>query len=324
MKKIILKPLAFESLGVRSMASTVVTPDVKILIDPGASLGIRFGLLPHPEEYQIRSQLRKVISEEAKKADIVTISHYHQDHYTPNYIENTLIGSNPEEAKNIVKDKILIIKDHLTNTNISQRKRGWFFKKFATRYANKILIADGNEFQFGSTKLKFSHPVLHGEADSGLGWVVMLTITYDEEKITFASDIQGPMIDNNLNILLNENPKLLILGGPPLYLKGNKLKTSSLENAKNNILKISEEIPTTIIDHHLMRSSDCMEFLKPARSVAQSKGHIIQSAAEFTSVPSRLLECERDLLYNNKPPSNEFMAWTKLPKEKQRFQIPPI
>jgi predicted metallo-beta-lactamase superfamily hydrolase len=51
MTNIQLNPLAFESLGVRSMASKVVTPDIKILIDPGVSLGIRFGLLPHPEEY---------------------------------------------------------------------------------------------------------------------------------------------------------------------------------------------------------------------------------------------------------------------------------
>jgi predicted metallo-beta-lactamase superfamily hydrolase len=324
MKNITFKPLAFESLGVRSMASTVITPDLKILIDPGASLGIRFGLLPHPEEYRIRSKLRKVISEEGKKADIITISHYHQDHYTPNYVENILIGSNPEEARHIVQDKVLIIKDYRSNINVSQRKRGWFFKRFAARYAKKILTADGNEFQFGSTILKFSQPVLHGEADSGLGWVVMLTIRYDEEKITFASDIQGPIVENNLNTILNEKPELLILGGPPLYLKGNKLKNKSLENAKKNILKISEEIPTTIIDHHLMRSSDCIEFLLPARSVAQSKGHTLQSAAEFTFVKNRLLESKREELYNIKPPSSEFLAWAKLPKEKQRVQPPPI
>ena len=306
------------------MASAVVTPDIKVLIDPGVSLGIRFGLLPHPEEYRNRSQLRKVISKEAEKADIITVSHYHQDHYTPNYVENTLIGSNPEEAKHIINEKVLIIKDYRVNTNVSQRKRGWLFNRFATRYAKKILIADGNEFQFGSTILKFSQPVLHGEANSGLGWLVMLTIIYDETKITFASDVQGPMAENSLNMILNEKPKLLIIGGPPLYLKGNKLKNSSLENAKRNILKISDAIPTTIIDHHLMRSSDCIEFLKPAISVAQLKGHVLQSAAAFTGVPDKLLESKRYELYNDDPPSSEFEAWVKLPKEKQRVQPPPI
>jgi predicted metallo-beta-lactamase superfamily hydrolase len=133
MTNIQLNPLAFESLGVRSMASKVVTPDIKILIDPGVSLGIRFGLLPHPEEYKIRSQLRKVISKEAEKADIITISHYHQDHYTPNYVENILIGSSPEEAEHIINGKVLIVKDYRIKTNASQRKRGWFFNRFARK-----------------------------------------------------------------------------------------------------------------------------------------------------------------------------------------------
>ncbi len=324
MKNLILKPLAFESLGVRSMASKIQTPDIRILIDPGLSLGIRFGLLPHPEEYRIRSQLRKVILKEAEKSDIITISHYHQDHYTPNYVDNTLIGSSSEEAREIVKDRVLIIKDYRAYVNISQRKRGWFFKKFAQRYAKKILVADGNEFQFGSTILKLSQPVLHGEENSGLGWVVMLTIKYDEEKITFASDIQGPMVENTLDLILKENPELLIIGGPPLYLKGNLLKNSSLEKAKKNILTLSDKIPTIIIDHHLMRSSDCIEFLAQARTNAQLKGHIVQSAAEFNGTSNKLLESKRDEIYNEKPPSNEFKAWLKLPKEKQKVQPPPI
>ena len=45
-------PLAAESLGVRSMCTYVETPDLRILIDPGVSLGPRFGLLPHPKEYE--------------------------------------------------------------------------------------------------------------------------------------------------------------------------------------------------------------------------------------------------------------------------------
>jgi predicted metallo-beta-lactamase superfamily hydrolase len=218
----------------------------------------------------------------------------------------------------------LIVKDYRIKTNASQRKRGWFFNRFAEKYAKKILIADGNEFQFGSTILKFSQPVLHGEENSGLGWVVMLTISYAEEKILFASDVQGPMTEDNLKIIINEKPKFLILGGPPLYLKGKKLINSSVENAKRNILKISDEIPTTIIDHHLMRSSDYVNFLKPAISVAQSKGHTLQSAAAFIGVPDKLLESKRDQLYKDKPPSSEFKVWAKLAKEKQRVQPPPL
>jgi len=39
-----------ESLGVRSLATLVKTPDVKVFVDAGALLGMRSYLLPHPLE----------------------------------------------------------------------------------------------------------------------------------------------------------------------------------------------------------------------------------------------------------------------------------
>ena len=42
-------PLAFDSFGVRSMATFVETDDLKVLIDPGVALApVRYGLEPHP------------------------------------------------------------------------------------------------------------------------------------------------------------------------------------------------------------------------------------------------------------------------------------
>ena len=46
-----LVPLAFESMGVRGMATYVETEDLRILFDPGCALGPRFSLRPSEREY---------------------------------------------------------------------------------------------------------------------------------------------------------------------------------------------------------------------------------------------------------------------------------
>lgn len=55
-------PLAFESFGVRSMATLVETDDIKLVIDPGSALGPRFSLSPHECEYTALAQSRRPYS----------------------------------------------------------------------------------------------------------------------------------------------------------------------------------------------------------------------------------------------------------------------
>ena len=46
-----ITPLAADSLGARSMATLVETPDVTVLLDPSVRLGpYRYDLPPHPSE----------------------------------------------------------------------------------------------------------------------------------------------------------------------------------------------------------------------------------------------------------------------------------
>jgi predicted metallo-beta-lactamase superfamily hydrolase len=71
------------------MCTFVETTDVKILIDPGAALGPRFRLLPHPEEYNALRDSRQRIHEYSRRADLLIISHYHHDHFTPNFTDTT-------------------------------------------------------------------------------------------------------------------------------------------------------------------------------------------------------------------------------------------
>ena len=77
-------PVGEESLGVRSMCLYVETRDVRILFDAGVSLAPRrFGLPPHTRELERARSVRGEIVRLAQQADIITVSHYHRDHFTP-------------------------------------------------------------------------------------------------------------------------------------------------------------------------------------------------------------------------------------------------
>ena len=83
LEKIKIEPLGAESLGIRSFCVYVETPDISILIDPSVALAPRRdGYPPHLREIAAAKFSRDLISERSKKSSILTISHYHFDHYT--------------------------------------------------------------------------------------------------------------------------------------------------------------------------------------------------------------------------------------------------
>jgi hypothetical protein len=53
-------------------------------------------------------------------------------------------------------------------------------------------------------------------------------------------------------------------------------------------------------------------------------GHEVVTAAEFSGEQPMLLESIRERLYEEEPPSEEFMKWTQLNHEKRRQQAPPV
>ncbi|MEW6329676.1 MAG: MBL fold metallo-hydrolase, partial [Candidatus Micrarchaeota archaeon] len=77
-----ITPLAFDSLGTRSMCTFIETKDVNILIDPGVALApSRYGLPPHSLELERLAEHWRTIKEHARSADIMIITHYHYDHH---------------------------------------------------------------------------------------------------------------------------------------------------------------------------------------------------------------------------------------------------
>jgi predicted metallo-beta-lactamase superfamily hydrolase len=288
-----VKPLAFESMGVRSMATYVET-DHKILIDPGTSLGPkRFGYPPWKTEFDALYETRSNIQKHAKNADIVTISHYHHDHFTP-FSLGRYQDSNPQYAEEIYNDKQLFIKNPNSQINKNQQKRANRLLRNLNGLNCEINYIDGNLFQVGDTVLKFSEALPHGIEGSRLGYVVAVHIKWDGQSLLHASDVQGPFFDGTKQFILAEKPDTLIISGPPIYLQGFTIESSYMDKARNNLIEIAQKIPRLIIDHHLLRDLRCFDFLEQIKE--QSKGEVLV-ASELNGKKPLLLEARRKQLY---------------------------
>jgi hypothetical protein len=324
LRKIRVFPLAAESFGVRSLCSYVETSDVKILLDAGVSLAPnRFGLPPHPREYEALAECRKKIAKAAEKAEIVTISHYHFDHHTPSYTDWCNHWSSEEVARQIYEGKTVLAKSYRSKINFSQRRRGWMFAKTGGSHAKKLSYADGKTFTFGETKLRFSPPVFHGPENSQLGWLLMVTIEYKGERLLYTSDVQGPMDKTSLRLILAQNPQVVIIGGPPTYL-GRLINQENVQQGMHNLEKLAENVPLTILDHHLLRDEKWRQHSRPIFDSASRAGHKVVTAAEFSKKRNNLLEYQRKKLFETEPPSSEFIKWMKLPRSKRKLIKPPV
>ncbi|MEO0185786.1 MAG: hypothetical protein ABIL20_08330, partial [candidate division WOR-3 bacterium] len=209
-------PVAFDSLGARSMATYVETRDIKIFIDPGVSVSPdRYSLPPHKIEIDRHRKLWGDIKKWVSLSDIVIITHYHYDHHNPN---------EPE----IFKNKDIFIKNPHEYINESQKHRASYFLIQIENYKRNVIIADGMCYEFGSTKLKFSKPVFHGLSNR-LGFVLMVMVEEDS-KFIFSSDIQGPLTEEPVNFIIENQPEILFLDGPSTYLVGSYYKRSDIDS----------------------------------------------------------------------------------------------
>jgi len=324
-QKIKVLPIAAESLGVRSMCTYIETPNIRVLLDAGASLcPNRFRLPPHPREFEAIIEVRGKIAEFAQKADVVTISHYHFDHHTPSFEDWICNWTDAETARQIYREKLVLAKSYRVDVNASQRRRGWVFEKTGGKYAKKVEFTDGKNFSFGKTRLRFSRPVFHGSPNTPIGWVLMTTIEHEDERVLFSPDVQGPMDEVALKIILAEKPQLLIIGGPPLYLAGFRVDDLQIQRGLKNLETLAKTIPVVIVEHHLLRDVEWRKSAKQIFKSARDFGNKVVTAAEFLGEENRLLEAERKQLFKDNPPSSGFEKWSRLPELKQRKTKPPL
>ncbi len=254
-------PIASESLGVRSLAVYVETGKRGVLIDPGAALGPkRYGLPPAKAELEALDEARLRIQSYARKADIVTISHYHYDHHTP-FFKGIYESSSEEYAREIYTGKLLLIKHPKENINFSQRKRAWAFLKNAGPIAEGIEYADGRFFDFGDVIMEFSPAVPHGSEGSRLGFVLMVMVDDGTRRLIHASDTQF-LNKASTEWIIKQVPDLIIGDGPPTYLEGYRVRNAWKEGLGNLNRIIRETGAEIILDHHLIRDKRYPKFFE--------------------------------------------------------------
>lgn len=278
-------PLAFDSLGTRSMATFVETKDCNILIDPGVALGPRrYGLPPHPLELRRREEHWGKISSFAQKSDILIVTHYHYDHF------------NPREPE-IFKGKTALLKHPEESINRSQRWRSGYFLHQLEGLPYEIRYSDGKEFSFGNTKIKFSPPVFHG-TNPKLGYVTEVLIQ-EEVKFLHTSDVEGPALKEQLAFILKEEPDILFCDGPMTYMLGYRYSHESLEESVKNLIRILQAtgIKTLVLDHHFLRDLEWRREIDRVFEVADKEGAEVLTAAEFAGLKNDLLEARRRELY---------------------------
>lgn len=302
-------PIADESLGVRSMAAVLKTPYVKIFFDPGLSLAPRrYGLPPHPVEMEAASQLREKILSEVEDADIVTISHYHRDHYTPprrSKFECTTESTFLE----IYSGKIILAKDYTRDINFNQRRRAYvLFKKLGDR-AKETVFVDNKEYVAGETRIRaFIFP--HGAENSKLGWVLGFLVEVREEPvIMYLPDVQGPVSQKTLKKVLDIKPRLLVIGGPPTYLSGTKVRQEDvlrgLRNLKILVEELKREGKQIVVSHHLLRDKKWAEIL--SQYGIEEKD--VKLYSEILNKKFTGLEAYRDVLFDIEKPGQEYIQW---------------
>ncbi len=280
-----ITPLAADSLGARSMATLVETPDVTILLDPAVRLApYRYDLPPHDTERQRQKDLWRRIKEAAKKADVLSVSHYHYDHHNP-------------DAPSLFRGKLAYLKDGKANINRSQRERASAFVRAVKKYPQEIQVADGNDVDFGGAELTFSPAVPHGYNDE-LGYVVMARIAQGEEVFVHTGDVEGPPLKEQLGFLLDAEPTVLYADGPMTHMPDHYPE----EYTRRSLANLERVIRTTglrtlILDHHLLRDRDWQKRIEPLKAAAMEHDVTVTTAAEYAGKAVDPLEANRDRLY---------------------------
>ncbi|MEM1578676.1 MAG: hypothetical protein QXN34_06270 [Archaeoglobaceae archaeon] len=279
-----IMPIAFDSMGVRSMATFVRTRDLNIFIDPSVSLApSRYGLPPHRIEIERMNEKWMEIKEFVKKSDAVIITHYHYDHH------------NPEEVE-IFEGKKLFLKHPKEKINRSQVARASYFLEKLRNLSVEIDFCDGKKYEFGNTTVEISKPVFHG-ANQKLGFVLEVFISDGKRSFLFSSDVEGPLHEDQTVFIIEKKPEIVFIDGPMSYMLGYRFSKNSLDTAIKNLKRICEVVKNLVLDHHLLRDLKWRTAVSELFSYAEQFGTKIQSAAEFFGMKEDLLEAKRKELY---------------------------
>lgn len=275
-----------ESMGVRSLCCLVTFLGRRIVIDPGISLGYcRYGLLPHPLQVAAGCRVRDQIVRALTNATDVVFSHFHGDHVP-------LVDANPYQLS------VRALPSNFGQLHCWSKSVDDAAPVMSKRFYDLAALLGKNMHVSENRSvgvLRFSGALPHGRADSHMGALMMTRIEMADQVFVHASDIQL-LDDRAVDQVIDWQPDIVLVGGPPLYLK--RLDSADQERAWNNALRLVQSIRVVILDHHLMRSEKGIVWLDALSAAA---GRKVYCAADFMGRPRWLLEANRTKLYEQMP-----------------------
>ncbi|MBN1472496.1 MAG: hypothetical protein JW925_12000, partial [Syntrophaceae bacterium] len=277
-----IRILGTESLGVRGLSCLVETRDRRILIDPGVALGYtRHNLLPHPFQVAVGKVVRRKIVNAVKESTDIVISHYHGDHIP-------LVDANPFQlsaqavSSSLVKPRLWCKGTQDISRQMANRWRN--LSRFVKR---ELPNSEGQS----EGPLSFSSSMPHGEENVSRRRVMMTKVDDGRDIFVHASDIQL-MERAPIDFILSWNPDIVLASGPPLYLP--HIHSGKKRKAYEYALMLAREVPTLILDHHLLRNKEGFRFLEKLTSEA---GRKVYCAADYMGRCRLPLEAWRPILY---------------------------
>ena len=162
------------------------------------------------------------------------------------------------------------------------RSKPWY--RELTSPEVSISFCDGREVTLGGLLLRFTPPLCHGVEYARVGWVVALTLEYAGDKVVYTSDLQGPVIEDYATWIIRENPRVLVLDGPPTYLIPYSMSMYNLRRTVANLVRIIESagrLEKVIYDHHLTRDRRYRERVREVYTAAREQGVEVLTVAEY-------------------------------------------
>ncbi|WP_319573915.1 hypothetical protein [uncultured Desulfobacter sp.] len=293
-----------ESLGVRGLCCFVTVGEQNILIDPGVALGfLRHGQAPHPAQIAVGEVIRRKIIQAWELATDIVFSHFHGDHVP-------LVDANPYQLD------AALVSNLNPGVRIWTKSPDFLTPKERKRFSalKERLEAQWQDWTTEAGLLGFSVPVPHGEKTERNENVIMTRIEGDSVFV-HTSDIQL-LDDDTVDLVIEWQPDILLVGGPPLYLE--RLSSTLRNRAWQNAVRLADSVDKLILDHHLMRSLEGLQWLE---ILSSKSGRRVCCAADFMGVPRRLLEAERQMLYEKMPvPLSWHQDYAEGEADTKRFQ----
>lgn len=163
----------------------------------------------------------------------------------------------------------------------------WISEIFDKRI--KVIFIDEQTFILNDLKLKFTKPLFHGIEYSRVGWVIGIVLEYLGDKLIYTSDIQGPIIEDYASWIINENPRIIILDGPPTYLIPYSMNLHNFRRTIKNLIRIlknTESLELILYDHHLTREPKYKTRVNDVYIVARERGIEVLTVAEYLGCES--------------------------------------